>query len=226
MGWNSWDAYGFTINEDDFKANAMVLSGIKEFGWQYAVIDEGWYMRDPFGKTLEARKYLWNGNGILIPDPARFPSSAGGQGFRPLADWLHHQGLKFGIHIVRGIPRQVVKDNLPIAGTSFTAADVADTTSPCPWDDGNWGVKDNSAGQAYYDSMLKLYAGWGLDFIKVDCISDRPYRPSEIRQIAQAIRKTGRPIVLSLSPGPTALEHAAEVAEYSQMWRIADDHWD
>jgi len=74
--------------------------------------------------------------------------------------------------------------------------------------------------------MMKLYAGWGLDFIKVDCISDHPYRPSEIRQIAEAIRKTGRPIVLSLSPGPTAVEHGGEVADYAQMWRITDDHWD
>jgi hypothetical protein len=87
-------------------------------------------------------------------------------------------------------------------------------------------VRDNAAGQAYYDSMLKRYALWGLDSIKVDCISDHPYRPTEIKQIALAIRKTGRPIVLSLSPGPTALEHGAEVAEYAQMWRIADDHWD
>jgi len=102
----------------------------------------------------------------------------------------------------------------------------ADKTSPCPWDDGNWGVKDNAAGQAYYDSMLKLYAGWGLDFIKVDCISSRPFRPTEIRQIAEAIKKAGRPIVLSLSPGPTALTDAAFVGKYAQMWRLSDDHWD
>ena len=127
---------------------------------------------------------------------------------------------------MRGIPRQAVKANLPIAGSKFHAADAADTSSPCPWDEGNWGVNDNAAGQAYYDSMLKLYARWGLDFIKVDCISDHPYRPTEIRQIAEAISKTGRTIVLSLSPGPTQLEHAAEVAEYAQMWRITDDHWD
>jgi len=226
MGWNSWDAYGFTIDEGDFKANVTVLAGMKQYGWTYAVIDEGWYMADPFGKDLAARKYLWDGNGYLIPVEKRFPSSANGAGFKPLADWVHAQGLKFGIHIVRGIPRQVVKDNLPIAGSNFHAADVADVESPCPWDDGNWGVKDNAAGQAYYDGMLKLYASWGLDFIKVDCISDRPYRISEIKQIAEAIRKTGRPIVLSLSPGPTHLEHAAEVAKYAQMWRIADDHWD
>jgi len=120
----------------------------------------------------------------------------------------------------------VAKENLPIAGSSSHAADAADTTDTCPWDEGNYGVQDNAAGQAYYDSMLKLYAGWGLDYLKVDCISNNPYRPTEIRQIAEAIRKTGRPIVLSLSPGPTALDHAAEVAKYAQMWRISNDHWD
>ena len=226
LGWNSWDAYGLTIDEADFRANATVLAGLREFGWEYAVIDEGWYMENPFGNSLESRKYLWDGNGILIPTVNRFPSSANGAGFKPLADWLHAKGLKFGIHIVRGIPRQVVKQNLPIAGSSFHAADAADMNSPCPWDQGNWGVADNAAGQAYYDSMLRKYASWGLDFIKVDCVSDHPYRPSEIAQIAAAIKKTGRPMVLSLSPGPTSLDHAAEVVEHAQMWRIADDHWD
>jgi alpha-galactosidase len=226
MGWNSWDAYGFTIDETDFKANTSVLAGIERYGWQYAVIDEGWYMRNTSGKTLDDKQYLWDEDGLLIPDPARFPDAANGAGFKPLADWVHAQGLKFGIHIVRGIPRQVVEENLPIAESTFHAQDAADTTSPCPWDEGNWGVKDSPAGQAYYDSMLKLYASWGLDFIKVDCISDRPWRPTEIRQIAAAIKKTGRPIVLSLSPGPTSLTNAVEVGKYSQMWRIADDHWD
>jgi alpha-galactosidase len=226
MGWNSWDAYGFTIDEADFKANATVLAGLQRYGWQYAVIDEGWYMTDPFGKDVAARKYIWDQNGVLIPDSARFPDAANGVGFKPLADWVHAQGLKFGIHIVRGIPRQVVNANLSIADSAFHAQDAADKTSPCPWDEGNWGIKDNAAGQAYYDSMLKLYASWGLDFIKVDCISDRPWRPTEIHQIASAIKKTGRPIVLSLSPGPTSLTNAVEVGEYSQMWRISDDHWD
>jgi hypothetical protein len=226
MGWNSWDSYGLTVDEEQFKANATVLASIQQYGWKYAVIDEGWYMANPAGHTLEERNYLWDANGLLIPVPARFPDAANGAGFKPLADWLHARGLKFGVHIVRGIPRQVVAANLPIAGSGFHAVDAADTTSPCPWDEGNWGIKDNAAGQAYYDSMIRLYANWGLDFLKVDCISDHPYRPTEIRQIAEAIRKSGRPIVLSLSPGPTQLEHAAEVAKYAQMWRITNDHWD
>jgi hypothetical protein len=226
MGWNSWDAYGLTIDEADFKANVKVLSGLKQYGWEYAVIDEGWYMQDPFASKLESRKYVFDGNGIQIPAVNRFPSAANGAGFMPLADWVHAQGLKFGIHIVRGIPKQVVRENLPIAGSSFHAAEAGDTSDTCPWDDGNYGVQDNAAGQAYYDSMMMKYARWGLDYIKVDCIGAHPYRPTEIKQIASAIRKTRRPIVLSLSPGPMQLENAAEVAEYAQMWRISDDHWD
>jgi len=226
MGWNSWDAYGLTIDETDFRTNTQVLAQLRDYGWQYDVIDEGWYMQDPLADSVAARKYVWDDHGILIPAVNRFPSSGNGQGFKPLAEWVHSQGLKFGIHLVRGIPRDVVKANLPIAGSGYHAGDAADTSSPCPWDEGNWGIRDNEAGQAYYDSMLRLYASWGVDFLKVDCISDHPYRPTEIRQIAEAIRKTGRPILLSLSPGPTQLEHAAEVAKYAQMWRISDDHWD
>jgi alpha-galactosidase len=225
MGWNSWDAFGFTIDEGDFKANAAVLKTLRPLGWTYAVIDEGWYMENPFGDKLETRNYQLDTHGLLIP-ASRFPSSAHAAGFKPLADWVHAQGLKFGLHIVRGIPKQAVRDNLPIADSAFSAGDAADTLDTCPWDDGDYGVRDNAAGQAYYDSMLKLYAVWGVDFLKVDCIADHPYKASEIRQIAAAIKKTGRPIVLSLSPGPTQLSHAGEVGRYAQMWRISNDIWD
>jgi hypothetical protein len=226
MGWNSWDAYGFTLNEDQFKANAQELGALKRLGWRYVVVDEGWYMRNPSGDKLATRDYQLDSHGLLIPDTKRFPSAADGRGFKSLADWAHARGLKFGVHIVRGIPKQAVESNLPIEGSSFRAADAADKAATCGWDDANYGVADNAAGQAYYDSMLRMYAGWGLDFLKVDCISDHPYRSTEIRQIAEAIRKTGRPIVLSLSPGPTNLAHAEEIARYAQMWRISNDKWD
>jgi hypothetical protein len=225
MGWNSWDAYGLTIDEAQFKANTQVLAGLGH-GWRYAVIDEGWYMDNPFGEKLAARGYQLDAHGLLIPATNRFPDSAKDAGFKPLADWVHAQGLKFGIHIVRGIPKEAVIRNLPIAGSRFHAADAADVSDTCPWDDGNYGVADNAAGQAYYDSMLRLYARWGLDFVKVDCIADHPYRASEIRQIALAIQRSGRPMVLSLSPGPAQIAHAAELSRYAQMWRISNDIWD
>jgi hypothetical protein len=139
---------------------------------------------------------------------------------------LHARGLKFGLHIVRGIPKQALDANLPIADSHFRAAEAADTEDTCGWDDGTYGIRDNPAGQAYYDSVLALFARWGVDFLKVDCIADHPYKASEIRQIAAAINRAGRPIVLSLSPGPTSPEHAAEIRRYAQMWRISNDVWD
>lgn len=226
MGWNSWDSYGLTIDEADYRANAKVLASIEKYGWRYAVIDMGWYMADPNGQSRAARHFQIDGNGLLVPALDRFPSAAGGAGFKPLADWVHSLGLKFGFHIMRGIPRDAVERNTPIAGSRFHAADAANTADTCGWDDGNYGVRDNAAGQAYYDSMMRLYAKWGVDFLKVDCIADHPYKPAEIRQIALAIKRSGRPIVLSLSPGPTQLDHAREISRYAQMWRISNDIWD
>jgi len=226
MGWNSWDAYGLTVTEADFKANVAVLAGLKPYGWTYAVIDEGWYMDNPLGAKLADRKYQLDANGLLIPSLGRFPSAADSAGLKPLGAYVHSQGLKFGVHVVRGIPKQAVDANMPIAGSSFRAAEAADTGDLCPWDDGNYGVRDNAAGQAYYDSMVKQFADWGVDYIKIDCISDHPYKPTEIRQVSQAIKHSGREMVLSLSPGPTNISHAAEVGALAQMWRIADDTWD
>jgi hypothetical protein len=226
MGWNSWDAYGFTIDEAQFRANAVILAGMKRFGWSYAVIDEGWYMANPLGETLAARAYRLDPYGRLEPVTSRFPSAADGHGLKALPDWTHRQGLKFGIHIVRGIPKAAVEANLPIAGSNFRAADASNPAATCPWDEGNDGVADNAAGQAWYDSLVGQYAAWGVDFLKVDCIADHPYRPSEIRQIGNAIRKAGRPMVLSLSPGPARIANEGEMARWAQMWRISDDLWD
>ena len=232
MGWNSWDAYGLTINEDQFKANAQVLAQYKDYGWKYAVIDEGWFLENPQNADKpETLKYSIDAYGRVTPATNRFPSAAGdgmhsGAGFKTIADYTHSLGLKFGIHIIRGIPKRAVNENLAILGTSFHATDAADTSDTCPWNPDNYGVKDNAAGKAYYDSLIGLYAGWGVDFIKVDCIADHPYKADEIRMISEAIKTTGRPIVLSLSPGPTQLDHAAEIGEHAQMWRIADDIWD
>lgn len=227
MGWNSWDSYGLTINEQEFKANAdWMAKNLKQFGWQYAVVDEGWFLQNAESGGKPAWQYNLDDTSRYVPATNRFPSAADGAGFKPLADYVHSLGLKFGLHIVRGISREAVSKNAPIANSSFHAADAADRTDACPWNSDNFGVKDNAAGQAYYDSVARLYAGWGLDFIKVDCISSRPYKESEIRQISAALKKTGRPIVLSLSPGPTSLANAESVRNYAQMWRISDDFWD
>ncbi len=225
MGWNSWDSYGLTVTEAEYKANVQWLhQHLQPLGWQYVVVDEGWYLRQP-GQKGAAQGFVMDATGRYLVADNRFPSAAGGAGFKPLADWVHSLGLKFGLHIIRGIPREAVEKNLPIAGSGFHAADAANTADTCRWNSDNYGLKANAAAQAYYDSIIKLYAGWGVDFIKVDCIS-RPYQADEIHMMSAAIGKSGRPMVLSLSPGPTPIEQADDVRKYAQQWRISDDMWD
>ncbi len=204
MGWNSWDSYGRMITEAQLRATAEWMAAhLKSYGWQYVVNDDGWYVQNVEEDSKDSI-FLLDGNGRFIPVPKRYPSAADDAGFKPLADYIHSLGLKFGIHIIRGIPREAVANNLPISDSPYRAADAADHSDPCPWNTYNWGVKNNEAGQAYYDSIVKLYASWGVDFIKADCIAAHPYKADEIRMLHEAIKKSGRGMVLSLSPGPTA----------------------
>ncbi len=228
MGWNSWDSYGTTIDEAQFKATTdWFAQHLKPYGWQYVVVDEGWTIpkggADGQGRN---RQFTLDQHGRYIPAPSRFPSAVGDVGFKSLAAYVHAQGLKFGFHILRGIPKQAVDRNSSIAGSAFKASDAADPSAPCPWNSDNYGVKDSPPGQAYYDSIASLYASWDVDFIKVDCISSRPYAGADIRMLSTALRKTGRPIVLSLSPGAAPIEKVNEMRQYAQMWRISDDVWD
>jgi alpha-galactosidase len=228
MGWNSWDSYGRTLNEQSIKANALwIARNLKRYGWQYVVVDEGWYLADLNANDDRHVRFEMDASGRYLPVPARFPSAGTNPTFRPLADYIHSLGLKFGLHIIRGIPREAVAKNLPIAGSKYFAKDAADISDVCPWNAYNYGLNpSHPAAQAYYDSLAKQYAEWKVDFIKIDCISDHPYKGDEIRMFSEAIAKSGRAMVLSLSPGPTAIDKKDEVSKYSQMWRISDDVWD
>jgi hypothetical protein len=228
MGWNSWDSYGTTVGEAQVRANAdWMAKNLKEFGWQYIVVDMEWFVKNPIPEgNAKDSVYSLDANGRYTPPASRFPSADGGAGFKPLADFVHSLGLKFGIHILQGIPKEAVKLNDPIEGSAFHAPDAADTSGTCKWNYDNYDVKDNTAGQAYYDSIARLYAGWGVDLIKVDCISFGPYKGSEIRMLSKALAKTGRPIKLSLSPGPAPIDKEAEMETHATQWRISNDIWD
>lgn len=230
MGWNSWDSFGTTITEAQVKQQADYMAAqLLPHGWRILTVDIQWYEPQASGHSYRAGAPLemdqW---GRLLPAPNRFPSATGGAGFRPLADYVHGKGLQFGIHLMRGVPRLAVARKLPVRGTALSAADIADTNSICPWNPDMYGVDMRKPGaQAYYDSVFELIASWGVDFVKVDDIA-RPYHEHEreIEAIRQAIDRTGRPIVLSLSPGETALTAADHVKRHANMWRISDDFWD
>jgi alpha-galactosidase len=232
MGWNSWDCYGATVTEDEVKGNAQYMAEhLKDFGWEYVVVDIQW--SEPGAVSSAYRPFVpleMDEYSRLIPATNRFPSVKDGKGFKSLGEYIHNLGLKFGIHIMRGIPRQAVHANTLIKGTTVGARDIAHPNSICPWNTDMYGVDPTREGaQEYYNSLFELYAEWGVDFIKVDDIAaSRLYgiHLQEIEMIRKAIDHCGRDIVLSLSPGPAPVENSEELKANANMWRMTDDYWD
>lgn len=229
MGWNSWDCYGAAVDEKTVRRNAdFMAEHLKQYGWEYVVVDIQW--SEPTADSHEYHPFArltMDEYGRLLPAPNRFPSAAGGAGFKPLADYVHGLGLKFGIHIMRGIPRQAVHQNVPILGSDKTAGQIAKTASICNWNTDMYGVDPDKGGKAYYESIFALYAEWGVDFIKVDDICrELPHEETELIALSEALRGCGRDMVLSLSPGPALIEKAQLYKQTANMWRITDDFWD
>jgi hypothetical protein len=229
MGWNSWDCYGANVTEAEVKANADYMAErLKQHGWEYVVVDIRWFVENQHtGNYVSSPVYVLDEYGRYLPAVNRFPSAAGGAGFKPLADYVHSKGLKFGIHIMRGIPVKAVRERSPIKNAGgLTAADIYSTSAQCTWLPDNYTILAGKPGaQEYYNSIFELYASWGVDFIKIDDLS-RPYHQGEIELIRNAIDNTGRPIVLSMSPGATPLEKAEHAQNHANMWRTVDDFWD
>lgn len=236
MGWNSWDCFGAGVNEKQLRENADYMAKhLKQYGWEYIVCDIQWY--EPNAKDNDYNNFTelnMDEYGRLIPAENRFPSAKSGKGFKEIADYCHSLGLKFGIHIMRGIPRQAVHANTPIKNSNFTARQVAHHFSVCSWNTDMYGMKNCQGAQDYYNSIFEMYAQWGVDFIKCDdiCVTefrqwDNPYSADyEIEMIRKAIDNCGRDMVLSLSPGPAHIENADHLAKNANMWRMTGDFWD
>jgi alpha-galactosidase len=227
MGWNSWDCYGPTVVEDEVKANADYMAAhLKKFGWEYIVVDIRWYVANDKSGGYNEKDPVYNMDnyGRLLPAVNRFPSSANGNGFKPLGDYIHRKGLKFGIHMMRGIPVIAVKGNTPILGSSAKAQDIYTAENQCFWLKDMYTIVAGKPGsQEYYNSVFQLYASWGLDFVKVDDLSGHT---AEIGMVRKAIDNCGRPIVISISPGGDRPESAEFLKNNVNMWRTSNDFWD
>lgn len=236
LGWNSWDCFGAAVNEEQLRANADYMAKyLKPYGWEYIVCDIQWY--EPKSKDNDYNNFTeleMDEYGRLIPAVNRFPSAANGAGFKPIVDYVHSLGLKFGIHIMRGVPRQAVAQNCKILGSDKTCRDIAHHFSVCSWNTDMYGLKNWEESQKYYNSIINLYASWGVDFIKCDdiCVTefrrwDNPYTADyEIEMLRKAIDNCGREIVLSLSPGPAPRDKAEHLCKNANMWRLTGDFWD
>ena len=230
MGWNSWDCYGAGVTEETVRKNAKFMAdNLKKYGWEYIVVDIQW--AGPEAKThdyIPFQDLAMDEYGRLLPAENRFPSAKAGRGFRDLADYVHSLGLKFGIHIMRGIPRTAVHRNLPVYGTDYTARDIAEPNNICQWNPDMYGLNPKHEGaKAYYDSIFALYASWGVDFIKLDDICrEMPRLSDELELISHCLHSCGRDMVFSISPGPAVLEYSEFYKKTADMWRITDDFWD
>ncbi len=236
LGWNSWDCFGAAVNEEQLIANADYMAKhLKQYGWEYVVCDIQWY--EPKSRDNDYNNFTeleMDEYGRLIPAENRFPSSKGGKGFKPIADYIHSLGLKFGIHIMRGVPRQAAAKNCKIYGSDKTCRQIAHHFSVCSWNTDMYGLYNCQGAQDYYNSIINMYSEWGVDFIKCDdiCVTefrkwDNPYTADyEIEMLRKAIDNCGREIVLSLSPGPAPREKADHLCKNANMWRLTGDFWD
>ena len=246
MGWNSFDAYDCRINEKEFLSIVDYMAeNLLEYGWEYAVIDYAWFNDNPGQWGNPNQRYghpniRLDENGVpldtlcmdeysrLLPSELRFPSAKNGVGFKAISDYVHSKGMKFGIHIMRGIPRQAYFSKTAIKGAEgVTAYDIAEPLDTCRWQNNLFGVNyDKKGAQEYYNSIFELYAQWNVDFIKADDMMYPPYHKEEIEMMHNAIKHSGRPMVLSLSCGEAPLSRAEHLKEHATMWRVSADFWD
>ena len=228
-GWNSWDSYGTAVTEAEVLANARFMAEhLLPYGWDTVVVDIQWYEPNArAGGYNDNAEVVLDDYGRPFPATNRFPSAADGRGFSALAETVHRLGLKFGLHIMRGIPKRAVERRLPVLATSASAADIADESAPCTWNTDNFGL-DHSRPEAaaYYASLARLFADWGVDFVKADDML-WPYRRNDIEALSDALAGSGRDIALSLSPGvDVSTVHASHLRRHAAMWRVSNDLWD
>ncbi|CAM0949326.1 unnamed protein product [Alopecurus aequalis] len=241
-GWNSYDSFSWTVDENAYLQNAKILAEkLLPHGYQYAVIDYLWYRRYVDGAYTDSYGFdnidEW---GRPFPDLQRFPSSNSDKGFSQIANKVHEMGLKFGIHLMKGISTQAFNANTPILdietgkpyvenGRQWAAHDIGLIHKTCTWmSHGFMSVNtDIGAGRAFLRSLYRQYADWGVDFVKVDCIFGDDYSPKELITISELLQELDRPIVLSISPGTEVTPALAEnISEHVNMYRITGDDWD
>ncbi|KAI5352255.1 PREDICTED: alpha-galactosidase [Prunus dulcis] len=241
-GWNSYDSFIWTISEEEFLQSSDIISKqLLPHGYEYAVVDYLWYRRKVPGAYVDSLGFdVIDEWGRPIPDPDRWPSSKGGKGFTEVAAKVHSLGLKFGIHVMRGISTQAVNANTPIldtakgtayeeSGRKWTAQDIGIKERTCAWmNNGFMSVNTElGAGKAFLRSLYQQYAEWGVDFVKNDCVFGEDIDVPEISFVSEVLKQLDRPILYSLSPGTRATPTMAkDISGLVNMYRITGDDWD
>ncbi|HET9405692.1 MAG TPA: glycoside hydrolase family 27 protein, partial [Candidatus Sulfotelmatobacter sp.] len=220
LGWSSWSFLRKQPTADIMKAQALALhnSGLQELGYQYVNLDDFWYQCpgsqgpniDPYGR--------W------ITDPSKFPAQGDTDGIKVVADYIHSLGMKFGIYVTPGISKQAVSRNTPIKGTSYTAAQIANPSVK----ENNYNCKgmvridySKPGAQEYTNSWLEMLASWGIDYIKIDGMTDN--NAADMKAWSDAIRQSGRPMVLDVTQGDLTIASAPTLVKYANQWEFPPD---
>ncbi|CAN0896297.1 unnamed protein product [Linum grandiflorum] len=241
-GWNSYDSYCWTISEQDFLQSAQIVAKyLKHHGYEYVVVDYLWYRRLVPGAYPDALGFdVIDEWGRMVPAPDRWPSANSGKGFAEVAEKVHSLGLKFGIHVMRGLSRQAYDANTPIldiatgqayeeSGRKWSARDIGIKERSCAWMQNGFMSVNTSlpAGRAFLRSLYHQYADWGVDFIKHDCVFGDDFNLDEIKFVSGVLKHLHRSIVYSLSPGTSVTPAMAnELRGLANMYRVTADDWD
>ena len=227
LGWNSYDSYKNSIGEEETLKNLEIFARkLATHGYEYFVIDYGWYNEDsmipgsirPWFRQ-EAPDWALDGNGYPISSRTYFPN-----GIKRIADRAHQLGVKFGLHLFRGVIRKAWDFNLPIKGSSARIKDISDTKAYTDWNDVTYGVEMSKDGaHEYYTGLIQHLADLGVDMIKCDDLV--PY-PAEVEAIGRAVASCERDMLLSLSPGDDTTPANKNSYKWGHMLRITNDIWD
>jgi len=219
MGWSSWSFLRLGVNAAavEQEAESMVSSGLASAGYRYVNIDDGWYVcPGPQGPDVDAYgRWVINDNG--------FPTVGSQNGIEAVAAYVHSLGLNFGIYETAGISDQAVATNTPILGTSYTADQIASRSPQNNYNCGGMrGLNYHSPGaQPYVDSIVDELASWGVDYIKLDGITNKDV--PTIEAWSAAIKQSGRPMVLDITEGSFNTEIAPKLEQFANQWEFAPD---
>ncbi|HEV2468654.1 MAG TPA: glycoside hydrolase family 27 protein [Candidatus Sulfotelmatobacter sp.] len=220
LGWSSWSFLRKHPTAENMKAQALALhnSGLQKLGYEYVNLDDFWYQcPGPQGPNVDAY-------GRWITDPSMFPAQGDTDGIKVVADYVHSLGMKFGIYVTPGISKQAVKRNTSIKGTSYTAAQIADPSVK----ENNYNCKgmvridySKPGAQEYTNSWVEMLAAWDIDYIKIDGMTNS--NAADVKAWSDAIRQSGRPMVLDVTQGDFTTALAQTLMKYANQWEFAPD---
>lgn len=221
LGWTSWSFIRKDPSAEkiEAQAHALVESGLAKFGYKFVNIDDFWYKVTSNGEGPAVDSY-----GRWVPDPSRFPDHGNTNGIKAVVNYVHSLGLKFGIYITPGISMQAVIRNTPIEGTPYTAGQIADTSiKESNYNCGGMVAIDfkKRGAQEYINSWAAMFANWGIDFIKLDGVSNGD--TNYVKAWSKALEKIRRLIVLDITQGTYTQVIAPVLMKYADQWEYAPD---